>query len=305
MGVDVAEICAVFDLGVATAPPAYIARGELGRVSRLATTTGRWAVKEVELFVPSVAEADANVVVQESMLDAGVQLPRPRRTVDGHALHDNVRVYEWLDMTAVDPSDTDVDEQVAVALASVHLHAPPTREWPDPWYRHAPSRGQWTELIIQARGSWWAPRIAGLLPELTDLREPEHVPAHICHLDVCPENVFLRGGRLVIIDWENAGPAATVQDLGSSLWDFGRGEVGRTRAFVDAYRHAGGPLERLTASVFDTARVVQANLIDFFARRTLDPATTPEGRTRADRRLRESLDRVLTRTNVDEIVSAA
>src|SRR5262249_17425043 len=98
---------------------------------------------------------------------------------------------------------------------------------------------------------------------------------------------------------------ATLQDLGSSLWDFGRGEVRRTRAFVDTYRRAGGPIEHFAASVFDTARVVQANLIDFHAPRTLDPATTHEGRQRADRRLRESLDQFLTRRNVDEIVGAA
>src|SRR5207253_2436310 len=72
MAVDVAEICAAFGLGVPTAPPSYVARGELGRVSRLATTTGVWALKELELFVPSVDAADANVDLQESMLAAGV-----------------------------------------------------------------------------------------------------------------------------------------------------------------------------------------------------------------------------------------
>ena len=105
MGMDVGEICAAFALGTATAPPTYVARGELGRVSRLATTEGTWAVKEIELFVPTDAEADANVDLQESMLDAGVHLPRPRRTVDGHALLGNIRVYQWLDMTAIDGDD--------------------------------------------------------------------------------------------------------------------------------------------------------------------------------------------------------
>ena len=57
--------------------------------------------------MPTVDEADANVGLQESMLDAGVNLPRPRRTVDGHGLFGNVRVYEWLDMTPIPVGDRD------------------------------------------------------------------------------------------------------------------------------------------------------------------------------------------------------
>ena len=68
----------------------YVARGEAGRVSQLTNEAGVRAVKEVELFVPSVDEADANVDLQESMLDAGLSLPGPRRTLDGHGLSGNV-----------------------------------------------------------------------------------------------------------------------------------------------------------------------------------------------------------------------
>jgi hypothetical protein len=90
--VDIAQICERFELGEPTGPLSYMARGELGRVSRLPTTAGHWAVKEIELFLPTPEEADANLQLQESMLDAGVHLPRPRRTLDGHALFQNVRV---------------------------------------------------------------------------------------------------------------------------------------------------------------------------------------------------------------------
>ena len=92
----------MFGLGTPTGAPSYVARGELGRVSRLRTRNGTWAVKELELFLPTPDEADMNVDLQESMLAAGVSLPRPRRTTDGHALFGNIRVYEWLDMTAID-----------------------------------------------------------------------------------------------------------------------------------------------------------------------------------------------------------
>ena len=300
---DVTEICEAFGLGAPTGPPAYVARGELGRVSRLATTDGWWAVKEIELFVPTVDEADANVELQESMLDAAVNLPRPRRTVDGHGLFGNVRVYEWLDLTPIPVGDLDGEELVAASLARMHVHAPSTVRTPDPWYCEATSRDEWALLVEAGRHAWWTTALAALIAELTDVPRPHHSPAQVCHLDVCPENVFLCDGRLTVIDWENAGPAATAQDLGSTLWDFCRGDVSRTRAFVDHYQRNGGPIERLEVSVFATARVVQANLIEFHCRRALDPAATHVTRDRAEQALRDLLARPLTRQLVDEIVA--
>jgi hypothetical protein len=298
------DICEMFGLGVPTGPMAFVARGELGRVSRLATTKGHWAIKEIEHFVPTVDEADANADLQETMLAAGVDLPRPRRTVGGHALFENVRVYEWRELAPVTVADRGLDERVADLLALVHLHAPATEQAPDPWYCDGPSRSAWSALVAEASGVWWATAVARLVPELVDLPSALHSPARICHLDVCPENVFVSDGAVIVIDWENAGPAATVQDLGSSLWDFCQGEIGRTRAFVGHYRRHGGVLEELDHSVFAMARIVYANLVDFHCRRTFDPAATAEARERAHRALRDLLARPLTRRVVDDMVAA-
>jgi Ser/Thr protein kinase RdoA (MazF antagonist) len=300
----VTEICEVFGLGTPKGPPSYVARGELGRVSRLATTTGSWAIKEIQLFLPTIDEADTNVDFQELMLAAGVDLPRPRRTVDGHALFQNVRVYEWLDLTPIPTADTNEDERVAATLARMHLHAPPTDHKPDPWYCQPTTRDEWNALLEDGAGTWWTTVITELLPELADAAPPEHSPAQICHLDVCPENVFLSNGRLTIIDWENAGPAATIQDLGSTLWDFCHGDIERTRAFADHYRRHNGPLDQLEVSAFDMARVVQANLIAFHCRHILDPSATPETRNRAEDALRSSLARPLTKKLIDDLLTA-
>jgi Ser/Thr protein kinase RdoA (MazF antagonist) len=263
-----------------------------------------WAVKEIELFLPTVDEADANVALQESMLDAGVNLPRPRRTVDGHGLFGNVRVYEWLDMTPIPVGAPDVEELVAASLARMHVHAPSTDQTPDPWYCGSISSAEWDVLVEQGAGTWWSSVVGGLVDDLADVARPEHSPARICHLDVCPENVYLCDGRLTVIDWENAGPAATVQDLGSTLWDVCQGDIARTRTFVDHYRRHGGPIERLDVSVFDTARVVQANLVDFYCRRVLDPTGASETWERAERALRACLARPLTRQLVEDLVAA-
>ena len=118
------------------------------------------------------------------------------------------------------------------------------------------TRTEWDALLDQGADTWWAPLVGGLIAELADVARPGHTPTQMCHLDVCPENVFLCDGRLTVIDWENAGPAATIQDLGSTLWDFCRDDIERITAFVDHYRRHGGPIERLEVSVYDTARVV-------------------------------------------------
>jgi Ser/Thr protein kinase RdoA (MazF antagonist) len=304
MAASVDDICEAFGLGAPMGPMSFVARGELGRVSRLATTTGRWAIKEIELFVPTVDEADANADLQETMLAGGVDLPRPRRTVGGHALFDNVRVYEWREMVPVTVAERGLDERVAELLARMHLQAPSTEEAPDPWYCEGPSRSSWDALVDAASGAWWATAVAELLPELVDAPSPLHLPARVCHLDVCPENVFVSDAGVIVIDWENAGPAATAQDLGSTLWDFYQGDVVRTRAFVAHYRAHGGPLERVDQSAFAMARVVYANLVDFHCRRTLESASTAPAHQRAHRALQGLLARPLTRRVVDDMMAA-
>jgi Ser/Thr protein kinase RdoA (MazF antagonist) len=304
MAASVGDICEMFALGAPAGPMSFVARGELGRVSRLATTTGRWAIKEIELFVPTVEEADANTDFQETMLAAGVDLPCPRRTVDGHALFDNVRVYEWREMVSVTMAERELDGRVADLLARMHLQAPSTEQAPDPWYCEGPGRRDWDALVEEAAGAWWATAVAELVPELVDAPSPLHVPARVCHLDVCPENVFVSDGGVIVIDWENAGPAATVQDLGSTLWDFYQGDVARTRAFVAHYRAHGGLVDRLDQSVFAMARIVYANLVDFHCRRTLDSASTPQAHERAHRALHGLLARPLTRRMIDHMVAA-
>jgi len=56
--------------------------------------------------------------------------------------------------------------------------------------------------------------------------------------------------------------------------------------------------------VFDMARVVQANLICFHCRRTLDSAATPQTRERAEQALRSLVGRTITRRLVDDMVAA-
>jgi len=62
MVVNVGPIGAAFGLGRPVGSLAFVARGELGRVYRLDTVRGSWAIKEILAFLPTSAEADANIL---------------------------------------------------------------------------------------------------------------------------------------------------------------------------------------------------------------------------------------------------
>ena len=73
---DPRAVADAFGLGRPSGTAVAAARGELGRIWRLETATGTWAVKEI--FEPGTeAAAQADVAFQEAALAAGVPMPRP------------------------------------------------------------------------------------------------------------------------------------------------------------------------------------------------------------------------------------
>jgi Ser/Thr protein kinase RdoA (MazF antagonist) len=83
-----------------------VASGEQGRIWRLDTDLGAFAIKEL-IIRQLPADAIADVAYQEAMLATGaVPMPRPLRTVIGEVLVDvaghQVRAYEWVDLLATD-----------------------------------------------------------------------------------------------------------------------------------------------------------------------------------------------------------
>src|SRR4051794_15198482 len=91
---DGAAVAAAFRPRRVLAGPAFPARGELGRVFRLDTASGTWAVKQL-LYQDPDDDPDGNLAYQEALVAAGVPLPRPRRSRAGAAVVDGIRVYEW------------------------------------------------------------------------------------------------------------------------------------------------------------------------------------------------------------------
>lgn len=290
-------VTARYGLGRETGPPVYAARGELGRIWRLETDRGTWAVKEA--LVP-VAEADAaaDVAFQLAAAASGVPLPLPVRTTDGQVTVRGpdaaLRVYEWVDLdpAASDPSGAGL----GALLARLHRVGHPAGGPVGEWFAAPVGRARWHDLAAAATraGASWADPLAAHLAELVAVdalvRPPEPGKVITCHRDVNAENVrHTTAGALVVLDWENSGPAQPERELAALLWEVGDDAPVAAAAY-------DGPA--LRPADFSMAIAVQGHLVEIYARRALDPGAPPEDRARSTARLDAMLARPLTEAGI-------
>ena len=286
------EIAAAFGLGDVVAGPTYAARGELGRVFRLGTSRGAWAVKE--LLGPPEPDDGGDVPFQLAVLAAGVRIPRPVRTPAGDAIVTTeaglrVRVYEWVDL---DPSATPDPAEAGAALAAVHALGFPA-DGVHPWFCQPVGAERWEALLVavSAAGVPWAgalrDAVPGLLAAESLIAAPSADVVQRCHLDFNADNVLVdTAGRLVVLDWENSGGGEAAQEVAQVLVELGP-------AAVDGYQGAGGRFEPTGPEVFGMTFAVQGHLVDLYARRALDDPD-PENRSRSEARLATMLPSLLT-----------
>lgn len=319
----------MFGLGRVRGVPVVAARGEMGRIWRLETTTGTWALKEVFRPGPEAADlARLDAAFQEAALGAGVSLPRPIIASDGRVLVEvgpadhrrSVRVYSWVDLRgreAVVPVG-----EVAAILGRLHGLAIADGRPIDPWYREPVPAERWPELIDRAgaAGVRWSAALERLVPDLlvgTELATQafpgpgsgagsSDQPATItCHLDYNPENVLLdTSGGPVVVDWENSGPELADQELASAVAEF-VADPADTAAFLRAYADAGGPARLRGRSSFGMILTVQAALVRVYAERALDPLSSDEDRARSAHWVADIAAQVFTVERVDRWLDAA
>jgi Ser/Thr protein kinase RdoA (MazF antagonist) len=325
---DARAAAAEFGLGRVLGEPVVAARGELGRIWRLETATGRWALKELLRPRPEAAsQALADVAFQEAALTAGIPMPRPIVARDGSVLVEvgppadrrSVRVYTWVDLLgrdAVLPL-----EEVAAILGRLHALAIRDGRRIDSWFRDPVPAAEWPEVRAAARaaGQPWAAALAGLIPAL----EAGTVAAAFagdpaggsgdavagspitCHLDFNPENVLLDAtGRVVVVDWENSGPEHAEQELASAVAEFVADPADAAR-FLGAYEAAGGPARLRDRGSFAMTLIVQARLVRTYAGRALDPSFGSEDRARAASWVEDIAAHAFTLERVDGWLGAA
>lgn len=259
----------LFGLGDVHGAPAPVAGGLTNLMWRFSTTRGEFAVKQMNRDVDRadyVEWFDRAFTLEQAAFAAGVPMPRPvpvaatgrclgeLPNADGRLI--TVRAHEWVEGAKLDNSTSysgDVAARVGSILARIHALGMSSEQTASEALRVFGVE-HWRTLAerVDSTSVDWAPEFRGLLPVISDL-EAYVAAAHsdptallISHRDSDAKNFMrARGGELLLVDWDAAGPVNPRHDLANEalVWaGVHRGDPDPTiaRAFIDAYRRDGG-----------------------------------------------------------------
>ena len=207
------EVAETFGLGDLTSQPFVAAAGWGGhnRVWRVDGDAGAFAVKETRR--PLGDDILASVEIERAAVAGGVCAPVPIPATDGRWVvkdgDTSYRCHEWSDGRTKrneDASAADA-EAMGTVVAGLHLLGLPTHP-PEPASRFGPDH--WGELAAQGSGRRWSSLIGEHVDEIlaTEAAIPDGQDTCIgSHRDLNAHNVLFDDARLVLIDWDAAGPA--------------------------------------------------------------------------------------------------
>lgn len=282
------------------------ARGALGQIWRLDVGPARYALKEIFAEPPSEELIAAELAFARRAAEAGVRLPASHPDREGRYLlraPDGtwLRLYDWVDLRPVELTARATPGELGALLARLHRCAPastaePGGGPPDPWYDHVRPAHALTEA--SESGAAWAPRLAEsltTLPELCAAVAPAD-PADliVCHRDLHPENVLADpAGALVVVDWDNLGPAAPVRELARALFDWFCDDpvfdLDAMGAMYEAYVREDGPGRITGPADFSMLVATRLNFLLVQTRIALDPGAEARHREWAEREIDETL----------------
>jgi len=301
----VAQVRAAFGWGedvVVSAGP----RGALGQIWRLDVGPARYALKEIFANPPSEALIEAELAFAERAAGAGVRLPASHPDREGRHLLAApggtwLRLFDWVDLWPVELTAHATPQALGALLARLHRCAPATAvepggAAPDPWYDHVPAAPDWAQAA--ASGAAWAARLAdrlATLPELCAAVAPAN-PAGliVCHRDLHPENVLADpASALVVVDWDNLGPAAPGRELARALFDWfcdgQTADLEAMRGMYEAYVREGGPGRITEPADFSMLLACRLNFLLVQAGVAIDPQAERRHREWAEREIDEAL----------------
>ncbi|SDH84692.1 Ser/Thr protein kinase RdoA involved in Cpx stress response, MazF antagonist [Actinokineospora alba] len=292
-------------------------RGALGQIWRLDVGSERYALKEIFAEPPSEALIEAELAFTHRAAEAGVRFPMSHPDRTGHHLLTApgggwFRLYDWVDLRPLDLTAQATPRDVGTLLARLHSCAPgavaePGGGAPDRWYDTVPAAHRWTEAAEPEAS--WAARLADRLSTLPELCAAV-TPADeliVCHRDLHPENVLADpAGALVVVDWDNLGPANPSRELARALFDWFSDptpDLPAMRAMYEAYVEEGGP-GRVTEQA-DFSMLVASRLNFLLAQATIarDPEAQPRHREWAERELEEALRILPTPGQLAEVLA--
>ncbi|WP_336214080.1 phosphotransferase enzyme family protein [Nonomuraea sp. LPB2021202275-12-8] len=280
-------------------------RGALGQIWRLDVGPASYALKEIFAEPPSEALVEAELAFTRRAAEAGVRLPASHPDRSGRHLltaPDGTwfRLHDWIDLRPVELTARTTPRELGALLACLHRSAPATALEPgggppDPWYDRVPTTEAWARAATS--GAKWATRLADRLtglPELCAAVAPAD-PADliVCHRDLHPENVLADpDGALVVVDWDNLGPAAPGRELARALFDWfcdGPADLDAMRDMYEAYVREDGPGRVTEPADFSMLVASRLNFLLVQTGVALDPRAEPRHREWAEREIDEAL----------------
>jgi Ser/Thr protein kinase RdoA (MazF antagonist) len=283
--------------------------GAMGRIWRLETTSGRYAVKEL-YWAHEPSSNEAVVARQVSFCEraraAGISAPQNIPAASGRflvALPEDcggalVRAYEWIDGRDITPADRGATTWAGRTLAILEgLGVPPGDQQVDPWFYQVPTAEEWAAMVDRSvrSGRPWAEALRRAVPALLELSQyvehPDPDALVLTHTDFQRQNVLLDESdrRFVLLDWDDAGPMTPNRSLAGALgsWHVRGTEVDADgiRETMRAYRAAGGQAQLTGLTDFASTISGSVNYVYGQAGLSVDRSASPRLRADADARM--------------------
>lgn len=273
------KICRTLTLGEPMGEPVPLSGGYTHRMYALTTTQGRYAVKLLNPEIMARPDALNNYGLAEAfetLLQVNALPILPAMDIFGHKLHcisgQYLYIFRYFDGHVLKDDEITPDHCYAMGNVLARIHAVCRRPLPEE--AGLPSGIDWPPLVAallrnpesRAEGA----DMHRALPMLIRVTRAMTLAAAqlpreeaLCHNDMDAKNVLWQGNDFRIIDLECLGwadPGQEALDLAIS-WAGWPAREDRFKAFLRAYRAAGGTLPASPAILYDSRR----NHLDWLA----------------------------------------